>query len=72
MMCLTFYLLKFTKLRFYKTTKILKMLTNPYISRLITSLASNKVLRNIEIFDFVLFREVLITSPKIDPKISGE
>ena len=28
-------------------------------------LASNKVLRNKEIFDFVLFREVLITFPKI-------
>lgn len=32
--------------------------------------ASNKVLRNKEIFDFVLFREVLITSPKIYLKVS--
>ena len=34
--------------------------------------ASNKVLRNKEFFDFVLIREVLITSSKIDPKISEE
>ena len=32
---------------------------NPFIYLIITSLASNKVLRNTEIFDFVLFREVL-------------
>jgi len=36
----------------------------PYKQRIITSLASNKVLRNTEIFDFVLFREVLTCKPR--------
>ena len=60
MMCLTFLLFNFMRLEFYNRKMKSENLRNPYISRIITSLASNKVLRNIEIFDFVLFREVLI------------